>query len=583
MQPHQQLAAGAGAATSSDSGASGTISGTSSTGLGSVADVFAAEAAGGAAGASSSSRQDGVMSSDSFSEVVSSLMLHIDSTIGALAAGSGGGSAQAAPGAAAAAAAAAAGQHGASSAAPAAVHSPQQIGHVSYLLQDEVSGFSFGAGSSSAGSYNTPAGIAPAGALRATAGGSAAAASGGASSSSAAPGSVGISSSSVNLSGINSDTPTDSSTQRYVQQVLMGIMSSSSAATGTTASPDWDTGSSRRQPDPSNRPTGAHASSAAADAHPLAAALPGRAAAAAGEQAGSSRQHMHDVGSAGSAGPFVFDTPRQLSREAAGGLLSPESTAESSLGSSGDTEQLLAGLSSGSLVIGPSSSSSSSAGSAVQQQPAAAGQGTTRAHGRHQQPPMQPAGPQQHPSAAAPVGVAAAAVEQAEVHMPSGTPATSITAISSALRVAAETRGVGGPSSGGFLSPDGSSASESSSSKRLQTATTGAAANDGAASSSAAAGVTVPLHGHLPRPVAGIPLPSAQQQRHQAGPSEAQWGSSVHYSSVEQQPLLPTSLQQQQQQQVTPVGPVGLGELLAEIIADDPELLQQQRSDRQQH
>lgn len=514
------------------------------------------------------------MSSDSFSEVVSSLMLHIDSTIGALAAGSGGGSAQAAPGAAAAAPG---GRLGASSAAPAAVQSPQQVGHVSYLLQDEVSEFSFGAGSSSAGSYNTPAGLAPAGTLWATAGGSAAAASGGASSSSAAPGSVGFSSSSVNLSGINSDTPTDSSTQRYVQQVLMGIMSSSSAATGTTASPDWDTGSSRRQPDPSNRPTGAPASSAAAATHPLAAALLGQAPAAADGQAGSSRQRMQAAGSAGAAGLFVFDTPRQLSvqpaRQAAGGLLSPESTAESSLGSSGDTEQLLEGLSSGSLVIGPSSSSSN-AGSAVQQQPAAAGQGANRAHRRHQQPPVQPAGP----SATAPVGVgaAAAALEQAEVHMPSGTPATSITAISSALKVAAETRGVGGPSSGGFLSPDGSSASEGSSSKRLQTANTGAAAaGDGVASSSSAAGVTVPLHGHLPWPVAGIPLPSTQQQRHQVGPSAAQWGSSVQ-SGAEQQP---TPLQQQQ---VPPVASVGLAELLAGIIADDPDLLQQQRFDRQQ-
>ena len=434
---HEQRQAGIAMA----SGSSGTVSETSSSSSGrglnapcaaphsgrtpaADAGTGAGSSSGMGAGASSSSgRQDTMLSSDSFSEVVSSLMLHIDSTIASLAARGGSSSTRPATGDGGSSAARLTAAAGGSSAARPPRQPPQQQRQQTrgpnaaagaagvHMRPPALPSFSFGSSSSTSGTSSAVASSAPAAAAAAAMRGSRQAAaagvgggSGGDSSSSAAGMSVGMGSSSFavsGVSGISSDAPTDSSTQRYVQQLLQGVLTSSN-----DGSPDQEAVSSRRQ---HHQPSavgsgrgggqGRGASAAAA-----AAAGPSRQHAAAFAAGSNSRAQGLQGGrvaqpAAAGAAASAVSSRAQLQQQSgnrlgpgpqSGGMLSPESTmasASHSSGntdtSSGDTDELLGGMSSGSITIGPTSSSSS-IGSGVQQlgpspppaaAPAAAGAG----------------------------------------------------------------------------------------------------------------------------------------------------------------------------------------------------------------
>lgn len=514
------------------------------------------------------------MSSDSFSEAVSSLMLHIDSTIASLAAGTTAAGADTSRDRGVSGAPFARGSQ--PSQRPGNRPQQQQAQAQEQQLPLPLPSFSFGASSSSSGFSSAMAGNparpvgegAPAGAGRAPA----AASGGGDSSVSAAGGLSDGLGSSLGFSGVSSNTPTDSSTQRYVQQVLLGVLSSSAGATGTTAatgttgSPDLEAVSSRRQHDAS-----AGAGSGQAGVSTSAAVV-------------GSRQHPISVAAAATyAAPRQQQQRRQGVRHVGaptGGLLSPESTgaSESVSVSSGDTEELLAGVSSGSVTIGPTSSSSSAGSGAQQHQVIAA---AAAAHRAQQQQQLQPGaaarGGQELPGTdvrqglaprAATAGAGSSVIDTTSSAMQGTSGAESfgpgfgsfeglgvdgsgsVTAITSALRAAAEVR-PSGASVGELLSPDSSSASEGASRGPPHAAS-------GSIAAATAAGVDA------------------------AGSSRAAAGG-MRGAGVPAVPVRPQAPQQQQQQGAGGgVGrPVGLAGLLADIVSDDPvlarQLQQQQR------
>jgi hypothetical protein len=253
-----------------------------------------------------------------------------------------------------------------------------------------------------------------------------------------------------------------------------------------------------------------------------------------------------------------------------GGLLSPESTATSLVSStSGDTAALLAGASLGSLSSGPSTSTSSAVGHGglgPARQPRQVG---WAAAGRAQTPPATATGGERGPAVAAGRGREqrpyAAVGPNASGAAGSGVSATAIT---SALRAAAETRSAGA-TFGELLSPETSSASASASASGEVSSWTPAAAGAGRAGSSSSA--TGPRAGsgsssHVPRPAQQRQQPMQQAQPNtQATPG------------VQQQQQGPGGVSSQ---------PGGLAALLADIVSDDPQLaqqLQQQSLSKHQH